>query len=248
MVKKILIKDDNFKIDEEIVACIGFFDGLHLGHQELVNKAIAEANKLGLKSALICFNPDPVEIISKKKNNHIFSNRERENLIRSFGIDVFIVISFDEKMMKMDPIDFINDYLNRMNIKELVSGFDFSFGYMGKGNNKLLKKYRNFKSIVIPEHKHYGKKVSSTRIKEELTKGNLKLVNKLLGFNYYLNLKIEKCSKNEDKWLIEAINNDSNIIKIKDGQYDCFKVVGNRYYFISDKKYKKGDVIKYYVY
>ena len=126
MVKKILIKDNNFKINEEIVACIGFFDGLHLGHQELVNKAIYEANKLGLKSALICFNPDPVEIISKKKNNHIFSNRERENLIRSFGIDIFIVISFDEKMMKMDPVSFINDYLNKMNIKELVSGFDFS--------------------------------------------------------------------------------------------------------------------------
>lgn len=245
--KKILIKDSEFEIKERNVACIGYFDSVHLGHQDLLNKAISEAKRLGLKSALICFSPDPADIISRKRNRHIFSNKEKENIVRDFGIDMMIIISFDEKLMKLEAREFIERYLNRMNIEELVSGFDFSFGYMGSGDNRLLKKYGNFKSIVIPEHTHYGKKVSSTRIKEELNKGNLKLVDKLLGYPYYRNLKVINVSQNGSKWLIEAIQKEKDIIEIKDGKYEGFTLENGIYRFESDVPYRKNESIKFYV-
>ena len=160
---------------------------------------------------------------------------------------MMIIISFDEQLMKMEAKEFIEKYLNRMNIEELVSGFDFSFGYKGSGNNKLLKKYGNFKNIIIPEHTHFGKKVSSSRIKDELNKGNLKLVDKLLGYPYYRNLKVINVSQNGSKWLIEAIQKEKDIIDIKDGKYDRFSLENGIYTFESDIPYKENDVIKLYV-
>ncbi|MBP5280629.1 MAG: FAD synthetase family protein [Erysipelotrichaceae bacterium] len=245
--KKIIIQNKDFVIGDRNVACIGYFDGVHKGHQDLLNKTISEAERLGLKSALICFRPDPVDVISGRKNKHIFSDKERENIIREHGIDILIIISFDEELMKMDPKQFIDDYLNRMNIEELISGFDFSYGYKGSGNEKQLRRYGNFTSIVIDEHKQYGKKVSSTRIKEELSKGNIRLVDKLLGYPYYLNLKVVKVSEKGSKWLIETIKNDKNIIDIKEGDYPGFTIKDNVYFFESDIEYRKDDVIRYYV-
>ena len=245
--KKILINDTDFKIKDINVACIGYFDSVHLGHQDLINKTVCEAERLKTKSALICFRPDPADIILGKKNKHIFSDKEKENIIKDLGIDMMIIISFDEQLMKMEAIEFIEKYLNRMNIEELVSGFDFSFGYKGSGNNKLLKKYGNFKNIIIPEHTHYGKKVSSSRIKDELNKGNLKLVDKLLGYPYYRNLKVINVAQNGSKWLIEAIQNEKDIIDIKDGNYDRFSLENGIYTFESDIPYKENDVIKLYV-
>ena len=245
--KKIIIKNTDFKIEDRNIACIGYFDSLHLGHQDLLNKTINEARRLNLKSALICFKPDPADIIAKTKNKHIFSDQEREKIIRNFGIDVLMIISFSEELMKMDADEFLRTYLDRMNIEELISGFDFSFGYMGKGNNELLKKSGNFKSIVIPEHKHYGKKISSSRIKSELNKGNLKLVDKLLGYPYYQILKTVNVSQKGSKWLIEAIKAENNIIDIKDGDYEKFFLKEGLYSFESEIKYRKGEIIKFYV-
>ena len=245
--KKILIENTDFAIRERSVACIGYFDSVHLGHQDLLKKTIAEAERLGLKSALICFRPDPSDIISGKKNKHIFSDRERENIVRDFGIDILMIISFDEELMKMDVEEFIEKYLNRMNIEELVSGFDFSFGYKGSGNNELLKEHGSFKSIVIPEHSHYGKKISSSRIKSELNKGNLKLVDKLLGYHYYQNLKVINVSQNGSKWLIEAIQKEKDIIEIKDGAYENFTLENGVFRFDSDIPYEINDPVKFYV-
>lgn len=248
MVKKIIFDSDDFVSEDEIVACIGYFDGIHRGHRKLIDRTISEAERLNIKSALICFRPDPVDIITNRKNKHLFSDKERENLIKETGIDIMIIISFDENMMRMNPLDFINKYLNQMNIRELICGYDFSFGYKGKGNSSLLKKYGNFVISVIPEYSYYGKKVSSTRIKEELNKGNLSLVNKLLGYTYYLNLKVIKVSKKGSKWLIEAIKKETDIADIKEGTYNNFNLKDGIYSFVSDKEYRINETIKYHVY
>ena len=245
--KKILIKNTDFLIKERNAACIGYFDGVHLGHQDLIKETINEAKKKNLKSALICFRPDPADVVFKKRNRHIFSDRERENIIRDFGIDMLIVISFDKELMKMEAQEFIERYLNRMNIDTLVCGFDFSFGYKGSGDNVLLKRYGNFRNIVISEHKHYGKKISTSRIKDELNKGNLKLVDRLLGHPYYQNIKAVNASQKGSKWLIEAIKKDKDIIDIKDGDYGNFRIENGTFFFISNTRYNTGDTIKYYV-
>ncbi|MBQ1508468.1 MAG: bifunctional riboflavin kinase/FMN adenylyltransferase, partial [Erysipelotrichaceae bacterium] len=97
-----------------------------------------------------------------------------------------VLLIFDEEMMKTGKEEFIRDYLAPLNIDTLVCGFDFTFGYRGEGNAKTLQEspYRNYELIVEEEVTYYGKKISSTRIREELRKGNLRLVNKLLGYEY----------------------------------------------------------------
>ena len=190
------------------VACIGYFDSLHIGHQKLILETIAQAKKLNLKSMLICFEPDPRELITNEKIKHILPYKERINKIKSLGIDDIVVFEFDENFMKIDALTFINDYLNKMNIKQLICGFDFTFGYQGLGNSKILKKYFNGQLNIVDEVRLYGKKVSTTRIRKEILNNNFKLVGKLLNYDYYLLLKAEKSAKKGLNWLV-TINIDN---------------------------------------
>lgn len=230
----------NFK---DNVACIGYFDSLHIGHLKLINETIDKANKLGLRSMLICFDPDPVELIKKKKVKHILPYKERIKRIKELGIDDIVLFEFDESLMNMDYRTFINEYLNNMNIKELICGFDFTFGYKAKGNIKSLDRYFDGKLNIVEEVKLYGKKVSTTRIKKEISRNNFKLVGKLLGYDYYLLLKGENCSKKGLKWLVSAnideieqvIPNNLNIL------YKNVEIKDNYLIILSDIKIDKNE-------
>ncbi len=171
---------------ERNAACIGFFDGVHRGHQKLIKDTVAIARKKGIASCLISFDKDPGELYNPEKHIPINTLEERIALYGSFGIDIVVLLIFDEEMMKTGKEEFIRDYLAPLNIDTLVCGFDFTFGYRGEGNAKTLQEspYRNYELIVEEEVTYYGKKISSTRIREELRKGNLRLVNKLLGYEY----------------------------------------------------------------
>ncbi len=241
---KTIIFDKNKSCTDKIMACIGYFDAMHSGHRQLIDLSVSQAKKNNCLSAMICFDPDPLEVIRQSKQDHLFSFRERKKLIKESGIDVLIIIPFDESLMKCDPIDFINDYLNKLNIVELFCGFDYSFGYKGKGNPELLKKYGHFKVTIVPEYKYYGKKVSSTRIKKELNKANFKLVNKLLGFDYYQIVKVLNVSENGSKWLIKAVPAEKDIMVLPRGNFEYYSFDGKCISFVSDEKLKTGDRYK----
>lgn len=243
MVKKI-IKDNNIPKLQPSVACIGYFDGVHLGHQQLIKQTIKLAKKQNVLSCLICFEPDPMDIITGKKNNHITSYQNRLNIIESFGIEQVLIIKFNSNLMKLSPKKFVNTYLNKLNIKQLVCGYDFSFGYKGIGNITDLINYGKFETIVIPEYKVGGKKVSSTRIKESFVSGNFKLTNKLLGWDYCLELVVTNASKKGYKWLIETKLRDKHGILPKDGKYaNGFEVKDNKVYLLGPSKLKPGQII-----
>ena len=242
---KIINIDNNFNINlDSNVACIGYFDGIHLGHKQLILKTIKEANKLGLKSTVICFKTDSNTSISGKTNKYILSFEDRINKFKEYGIDQVIVIRFNNEFMKISPEDFIKDYLNKFNLKKLICGFDYTFGYMAKGNYELLKKLGNFETIVIEEKKYYDKKISSTRIKEALNKGNFRLVDKLLGYEYQLVLNVNNCLQNKDKWLIEASLYDDNCILPKDGKYNSFVIKDNKIYIQYSNKLIDGTIFR----
>ena len=242
MVTRIAV-NDKIKDFKPNVACIGYFDALHLGHQELIRQTITKARKLDCRSMLICFEPDPMQLISNIPQKHILTYKERLSKIKELGIDDIVVFKFDNDFMKIGPEVFINDYLNKMNIKELVCGFDFTFGYKGTGNIELLKRFAKFNIDVIPEIKYYGKKISSTRIKEEIIKGNLKLVNRLLNYQYYLVLKVIKSSKNGSKWLIQAkLKDNSRLVPLNiDKLIKNISYKDNLFYIDSDVSLKKDE-------
>ncbi len=178
---EVIYFDKNINISPN-VSCIGCFDGVHKGHQELIKKTIELSNTLNVEPMVITFDPDPISIYGK---GHfcLTTLKERIKLFEKFGIKKVLIIPFDEKVMKLSPIDFKQEILDKLNIKTLVCGFDFTYGYKGSGNINTLKD-TNINLCVVPEFKYYGKKISSTRIRKELEKGNIDFVNRMLGYEY----------------------------------------------------------------
>lgn len=182
------LSHENLIINDKLAACIGYFDGFHLGHQSLFNKTLTIAKQKSLKSALISFDPDPWVVLHGVPNaNHLTTINDRKVLAEKLGFDIWISIEFDKNMASLTPSEFINK-LQSINIQELVCGFDFKFGSKGTGtiDTLLLAQSDNFHVHVISEYKVDNEKVSSTRIKIALKNGNMELVKQLLGRYYQL--------------------------------------------------------------
>lgn len=168
------------------VACIGFFDGVHLGHQALIHKTVKEAKKLNVEPILITFYPDPADIISSSKVNHINSFERRVELFEHYGIKAVVVIEFNKEVMSLSKENFVKTYLNNFNLKGLVCGFDFHYGYKGEGDYYTLNsELKNICPVYeVEEVTLDNEKVSSTRIKKEIEKKNYAYVDRLLGYHY----------------------------------------------------------------
>lgn len=178
--------------NEKLAACIGYFDGFHLGHQSLFNKTLTIAKLKSIKSAMISFDPDPWVVLHGVPNsNHLTTIEDRKKLAEKLGFDVWISIDFDKRMSELDPQEFIQK-LKSIHIQDLICGFDFKFGSKGSGNIDTLRVAEddNFSVHVISEYKVDKEKVSSTRIKIALKNGDMNLVKQLLGRYYQLNGRV----------------------------------------------------------
>ena len=227
------------------VSCIGYFDAMHKGHQSLIRETVKSAEEKGLCPQLICFSPDPDEVVFRKENDHLFNEEERFSIAESFGIKRIIVIRFDEQFMNLDPSDFIHQYLDRMNIEELVCGYDFSYGKYGKGDPDLLKKEASFSVTLIPEEQYNSCKISSTWIKETIKSGDFSLSEQLLGFTYYFIVEVAKTVQDKGKWLVVCKNKDEKLIMPHDGDYrDLFTVKDGIFYIQSDEYIEEGKILK----
>ena len=223
------------------VACIGYFDGMHRGHQKLIFDAVDKAREKGLLASLICFSPDPAEVIFHKKNPHLFPDEERFTIAASFGIDQIIVIRFDEEFKDLEPESFIHDYLEKMNIEELICGFDFSFGKYGKGDPSFLKENSSFSVDIIEEEQYKGSKISSSRIKECILKGDFSLAEKLLGFPYYFTLEVIQSTQNKRKCLTSCKNIDDRCIVPQDGIYSDRLEVRDGIFYLHERQMHSPD-------
>lgn len=177
------------KASHEITACIGFFDGLHLGHQALIRKVIAIAKETGTESALITFSPDPWTVLNKRsKVNHITPIKDKLQIAKDLGLDHFITIHFDETTMALSPQEFIEKVLLRINVKHLVVGADFRFGHKGAGDVSVLQDYGSvfFDTHVVAIDTDNDEKIGSTQITQAILKGDMEHVTKLLGRPYHV--------------------------------------------------------------
>ena len=136
------------------VVTIGIFDGVHKGHQAILKKAVKEAKKSRLKSVVITFDPHPVKVLNPgAKIPLLISLEHRIKLIKGAGIDDYRILKFTKAFSKMIAEKFIKKILiDKLNLKVLVTGGNFLFGFKEKGNKALLKKLSgvyNFKSYSI---------------------------------------------------------------------------------------------------
>lgn len=172
----------------ETVSAIGFFDGIHQGHQKVITTAVREAEKTGMDSAVITFHPHPSVVLKKdtKQVQYITTLKEKQDVLQELGVDRLYIITFNDQLSKLSPQEFIDHFIVGLHIKHLVAGFDYSFGHKGKGNMNNISDYSNEKFTwqQIDQVSLDEEKVSSTRIRQELKEGNVDKVHQLLNRPY----------------------------------------------------------------
>ena len=165
---------------------LGVFDGVHLGHQKLIKLTVDKAKKNDGISMVVNFDPHPDIIINPESNVFLLTTlEERISLIKDLGVDVFLIIKFNKVMSKMPPEDFISKILvDSLQAKELFVGFNYKFGFQGKGNPDILREYSKFykfKTNILKPIAANNTIISSTRIKDYIKSGEIKKAKKLLG-------------------------------------------------------------------
>src|SRR5699024_6950575 len=159
----------------ETVAAIGFFDGIHQGHQSLIQEAVHQAKETKRKSAVISFYPYPSVVLKKDvdKVEYITTIEEKAELLEALNVDYFYIITFNKELSLLSPQDFIDSFIAGLNIQHLVAGFDYSFGHKGAGNMENINEYSQgrFTTKEMEEYTYQQEKVSSTRISKLLAAG-----------------------------------------------------------------------------
>ncbi|MEW9667680.1 bifunctional riboflavin kinase/FAD synthetase [Ammoniphilus sp. 3BR4] len=171
------------------VLAIGYFDGVHQGHRRVIQKAIDLAKELGLKSAVMTFHPHPREILGQSGYTHYLTPLEGKlELLERMGVDLAYVVSFDIPFSSVYPQDFINEFLVPLQARHIVVGFDYTFGYRGKGTAFTLQEYSQgrYGLDVVSPITRYGEKISSTIIREYLYGGKIQEATEFLGRPYSL--------------------------------------------------------------
>jgi len=174
---------------------LGVFDGVHLGHQKLIKLTVNKAKKNKGISIVVTFDPHPDRIIIPENDVFLLTTlKERIKLIRDLEVDIFLIIKFSQILSKMSPKDFIVKILvNSLQVKELFVGFNYKFGFQGKGNVDCLKEYGKiykFKTSILKPEVINKTIISSTIIKEYIRLGDTKKAKKLLGHNVIISGRV----------------------------------------------------------
>lgn len=174
----------------ECVMTVGNYDGIHLGHQALINHVITYAKKERYHSAVMTFEPHPREFFdSISAPSRIISLREKLEFFDSLGINRVHVIRFDADFAKISAVEFTNILKNNLNAKRLVLGKDFRFGQNREGGVEMLKN-AGIEILVADEFMINQERVSSSLVRESLSHGDFKKVNLLLGRPYAISGKV----------------------------------------------------------
>lgn len=208
-------------ISEDIALCLGYFDGVHIGHKSMIEIAKNE----GYKVAVLTFDNNPDFVIGKIDSNKLLSPLEKkEQLFARYGADYLLTIHFDLEFSKLSSIEFINKVLRPLSPKVILCGNDYRFAFKGSGTIDDLKQY--FNVHVIPFITFDDKKISSTSIINLLKSNDVKTANKMLGYNYSIKGKVITGLRNGVKLgfpTANVINNDYVMPGI--GVYACHTYV-----------------------
>lgn len=171
-----------------ISLAIGFFDGVHLGHLEVVRQAVALARQQGLVPAVMTFDPHPRVVLGhgSQYQTVLTPLADKLQLLSEIGVEAAYTVHFDRTFSEVTAEQFVNSIISPLGVKTTVVGFDFSFGHRGEGNAESLRLYGNGEiqvHVVSPVFLD-GDKVSSTRIRDRLSAGDCSEASHLLGRPY----------------------------------------------------------------
>ena len=151
-------KQDDFP---PLSIALGFFDGVHGGHQRVISSAIETAKANGWKSAVMTFYPHPLAVLRSQEDVHYITPlADKIRLIGSLGVDYLFIAKFTESFASLLPQQFVDDYLIGLHVKHVTAGFDYSYGRLGKGTMETLPYHsrgqfsRLFFSFIVSVYFH----------------------------------------------------------------------------------------------
>ena len=185
------------------VMTIGTFDGVHMGHRQILNQLKKEAMLVGGETLLITFHPHPRKVVSNKHSTNavllINTIEEKINLLEKAGIDHLVIIPFTEEFSKQSARDYVEQFLiQKFHPLTIIIGYDHRFGASREGNFSMLEKYAlkgKFKLQEIPAQLLRENSISSTRVREALINGTLEEANELLGYQFFFKGKVVEGNK-----------------------------------------------------
>lgn len=175
----------------DIGVTIGNFDGVHVGHRQLLKKIKSDCDANSLKFVVVTFTPHPQKILKPGKERFLISSYEqRRNLLQKLGVDYLVEISFDRDFSTLSPEDFLQKYLLiYAQLKTIYLGYDFAFGANKQGHHELVQSIATDRGIEVeiqPKFEYKGITVSSSLIRERLISGKIDEVEEILGRPFHL--------------------------------------------------------------
>lgn len=184
------IKNYNDFQDEDMILCLGYFDGFHLAHKEIFKKALELKNKYKKEAGILTFDMSVYDFIMGSKTSYLMSVDDKINEAEKLGFDSIYVIELSDDFVALSPDDFYNTFLKRQ--KALVCGFDYSFGKQATGNVSYLIEKGVPEVYIIDEIKYNGVKIGSNQIRELLNKGDVASAKEEIGRPYTIRGSIYK--------------------------------------------------------
>jgi riboflavin kinase/FMN adenylyltransferase len=180
---------DNAKIARPTVMTLGVFDGLHLGHQLIMQTVVERARAIGAVPTVITFEPHPRAVLHPESAPPLLQTFDQKiEALGVLGIEQTIVIHFDQAFAQIRAQDFLSDVVvDRLQAKEIYLGRGFAFGHNREGNIELLRQVSTrlgFRADEVPEVRVRGRRASSSRIRELLQHGQVNLARRMLGRPY----------------------------------------------------------------
>jgi riboflavin kinase/FMN adenylyltransferase len=221
---------------DRYVIALGFFDGVHLGHAQLIEMAKKRGESLDAVPAVLSFDASPMSVVTGTAVPLIGDVASREDIIRRcFGVERVIIYHFDRTLMQTPWKDFIDALIEDFHAVHLVIGHDFSCGYRGEGRAEAISAYcaqRGLGCDVIPEYKLDGITVSSSYIRERIESGDIKTVNRFLGRAYSVSGSIRRGEQIGRRLGAPTINliGDPKLALPKYGVYATVVSIGGRSY------------------
>lgn len=177
------------------VATLGAFDGLHLGHKKVLGQLLEESRRQQLPSVVMVMEPLPREYFAPMQAPaRLMSLREKAEGLRELGVDFLLVLRFDERLRNMEAGDFIERvFLSGLNVAHVIMGDDTHFGHGGEGDFELLRRYSGEHGFAVEPTTTCtvdGERVSSSRIRTLLERGDFAQAERLLGRPYTISGKV----------------------------------------------------------
>ncbi len=209
---KIYHSTSSFNTTEQTsIITIGTFDGVHIGHQEIIKNLVKSANKKGNKSLIFTFFPHPRMVLQKGGDLKLLTTlQEKIALLEKSGLDFLVIEPFTKEFSRITALDFVRKILvQQLKLKKLIIGYDHHFGRNREGDFEQLKEYGTlygFEVEEIPSQDIQNIAVSSTKIRKALEEGDVEKANRYLGYEFMLTGTIVHGKGLGKKWNYPTVN------------------------------------------